>query len=151
MSFNEQIQDILRRIVELEKVHTRYTGPPGRAATVRVGSVSTVPAGTPASGVNVGTPNAAVLNFAIPQGEDSTELNTLREERNDFREEKNSFSNELHEFRASVHEFGAALRAELHELHAHYADELAKVYANEVDAFCKIRGKACALIGKDGQ
>lgn len=85
MSFNEQIQDILRRIVELEKVHTRYTGPPGRAATIRVGSVSTVPAGTPASVVNVGTPNATILNFAIPQGEDSTELNTLREERNDFR------------------------------------------------------------------
>lgn len=43
-------------------------GTPGNAATVQVGSTMTVPAGTPASVLNGGTSNAAVLNFLIPQG-----------------------------------------------------------------------------------
>ncbi len=44
------------------------SGVPGAAATVQVGPTMTVPAGTPASVLNGGTQNAAVLNFLIPQG-----------------------------------------------------------------------------------
>lgn len=47
------------------------TGTPGAAgiaATVNVGSTTTVPAGTPAAVLNGGTSNAALLNFLIPQG-----------------------------------------------------------------------------------
>jgi len=43
-------------------------GPPGAAATIQVGTTMTVPTGTPASVVNGGTANAAILNFLIPQG-----------------------------------------------------------------------------------
>ena len=43
-------------------------GPPGAAATIQVGTTTTVAAGTPASVLNGGTANAAVLNFLIPQG-----------------------------------------------------------------------------------
>jgi hypothetical protein len=43
-------------------------GATGTAATVQVGNTMTVPAGTPASVLNSGTTNAAVLNFLIPQG-----------------------------------------------------------------------------------
>jgi hypothetical protein len=43
-------------------------GTPGNAATVQVGTTMTVTAGTPASVLNGGTSNAAVLNFLIPQG-----------------------------------------------------------------------------------
>lgn len=43
-------------------------GAPGTAATVQVGTTLTVPAGTPASVLNGGNSNAAVLNFLIPQG-----------------------------------------------------------------------------------
>lgn len=44
------------------------TGPAGAAATVSIGTVTTVPAGVPATVTNSGTANAAVLNFTIPQG-----------------------------------------------------------------------------------
>lgn len=47
---------------------TGATGATGAAATVAVGTVTTGAAGTPAAVENVGTPNAAVLNFTIPQG-----------------------------------------------------------------------------------
>jgi len=40
----------------------------GTAATVQVGTTMTVSAGAPASVLNSGTANAAVLNFLIPQG-----------------------------------------------------------------------------------
>jgi hypothetical protein len=43
-------------------------GSNGAAATVQVGSVATGAAGTQVSVQNVGTANAAVLNFSIPQG-----------------------------------------------------------------------------------
>lgn len=43
-------------------------GDPGDAATIQVGSVTTLPAGSDATVENVGTENAAVLNFGIPQG-----------------------------------------------------------------------------------
>ena len=43
-------------------------GTAGTAATVQVGTTMTVPSGTPASVLNSGTTNAAVLNFLIPQG-----------------------------------------------------------------------------------
>lgn len=43
-------------------------GQPGTAATISVGSVTTGEPGTPATVENVGTPNAAVFDFTIPQG-----------------------------------------------------------------------------------
>ena len=43
-------------------------GADGAAATVTVGQVTTLPAGSQATVTNSGTENAAVLNFAIPQG-----------------------------------------------------------------------------------
>jgi hypothetical protein len=44
------------------------TGPSGSAATVSVGTVTTLPAGSQATVTNSGTEDAAVLNFGIPQG-----------------------------------------------------------------------------------
>lgn len=44
-------------------------GEEGEAATIEIGTVTTGAAGTPAAVENVGTENAAVLNFTIPQGE----------------------------------------------------------------------------------
>jgi hypothetical protein len=44
------------------------TGPPGAAATISVGSVTTGGAGSQATVTNSGTASAAVLNFTIPQG-----------------------------------------------------------------------------------
>ena len=43
-------------------------GTDGAAATITVGQVTTVEAGTPASVTNSGTTSAAVFDFAIPQG-----------------------------------------------------------------------------------
>ena len=43
-------------------------GIPGKAATITVGSTTTGAPGTNASVVNVGTENAAILDFTIPQG-----------------------------------------------------------------------------------
>ena len=43
-------------------------GPPGAAATVTVGTVTTGEPGTDALVTNSGTENAAVLNFTIPRG-----------------------------------------------------------------------------------
>lgn len=43
-------------------------GEPGEAATIKVGSVTTVEYNSPASVVNAGTDYAAVLNFEIPAG-----------------------------------------------------------------------------------
>jgi hypothetical protein len=45
------------------------SGPPGAAATVQVGTTSTLGPNGQASVANVGTPSAAILNFAIPQGQ----------------------------------------------------------------------------------
>lgn len=47
-------------------------GPPGAAATIAVGTVTTVAAGQPATVTNVGTTGAAVFDFDIPQGQDGT-------------------------------------------------------------------------------
>ena len=43
-------------------------GPAGQAATVTVGSTSTLPAGSQAMVTNSGTSSAAILNFELPQG-----------------------------------------------------------------------------------
>lgn len=43
-------------------------GPPGAAATVAVGSVTTIAYGNPATVINSGTAAAAILNFQIPRG-----------------------------------------------------------------------------------
>lgn len=45
------------------------SGPQGSAATISVGSVSTLPPGSPATVANVGTTGAAVFDFGIPEGE----------------------------------------------------------------------------------
>ena len=47
---------------------TGAAGAPGAAASITVGSVTTLPAGSLATVTNGGTANAAVLHFAIPQG-----------------------------------------------------------------------------------
>lgn len=44
------------------------TGPQGAAATIEIGETTTGEPGTQAAVTNVGTENAAVLNFTIPQG-----------------------------------------------------------------------------------
>lgn len=44
-------------------------GAPGAAATIQIGNTTTLGANGQASVTNVGTSNAAVLNFAIPQGQ----------------------------------------------------------------------------------
>lgn len=47
-------------------------GPPGNdgdAATIQVGTVTTSEPGAQAEVINVGTANAAILNFSIPKGE----------------------------------------------------------------------------------
>ena len=53
----------------LVKGETGATGPAGAAATIQVGTVTTGAAGSQASVTNVGTENAAILNFTIPQGQ----------------------------------------------------------------------------------
>lgn len=45
-------------------------GQSGQSATVAVGTVTTLPPGSPATVVNVGTSSAAVLDFSIPRGND---------------------------------------------------------------------------------
>ena len=41
-------------------------GPPGPAATIEIGTTTTVPPGTPAEVTNSGTAQHAVLDFKIP-------------------------------------------------------------------------------------
>lgn len=43
-------------------------GDTGLAATIQIGTVTTLPAGGQATVENVGTPTAAIINFGIPQG-----------------------------------------------------------------------------------
>lgn len=45
-------------------------GPPGQAATIQIGTVTSLPAGAAPTVTNVGTPNAAILNIGIPRGAD---------------------------------------------------------------------------------
>jgi len=47
-------------------------GATGRTATVHVGTITTLPAGSSASVINVGTENDAVFDFNLPQGRTST-------------------------------------------------------------------------------
>jgi hypothetical protein len=49
-------------------------GAPGSAATVEVGSVSSLPAGSAATVTNSGTSSDAVLNFGIPAGASGTAI-----------------------------------------------------------------------------
>jgi hypothetical protein len=48
---------------------TAFQGPPGTAATIAVGTVTTGSAGGSASVTNVGTSTAATFNFTIPRGD----------------------------------------------------------------------------------
>lgn len=48
-------------------------GAKGDAATVTVGTTSTLPAGSSATVTNTGTMSAAVLNFGIPKGDDGSD------------------------------------------------------------------------------
>ena len=52
------------------KGDTGDTGPQGPAATITVGTTTTLPAGSQATVTNVGTSGAAVFNFGIPKGAD---------------------------------------------------------------------------------
>lgn len=54
-----------------------FIGPAGAAATIRVGSVATLPAGSNATVVNSGTANNAVLDFGIPEGQPGSIANTI--------------------------------------------------------------------------
>lgn len=47
-------------------------GPQGDAATIAVGTVTTLPAGSQATVTNSGTSEAAVFNFGIPKGQDGS-------------------------------------------------------------------------------
>lgn len=53
------------------------TGSQGPAATVAIGTTTTISAGQPATVTNVGTSGAAVLNFGIPQGVNGTGSGTV--------------------------------------------------------------------------
>lgn len=64
------------KTVPQPKVRVRATpalipadGEDGAAATIAVGAVTTLPAGSPATVTNVGTEHAAVFDFAIPEGQ----------------------------------------------------------------------------------
>ena len=46
-----------------------FTGGDGKAATIKIGKVTTGAAGSPATVKNSGTENAAVLDFSIPKGD----------------------------------------------------------------------------------
>jgi hypothetical protein len=48
------------------------TGLPGQAATVTIGTTTTLPAGSNATVTNSGTSTNAILNFGIPRGADGT-------------------------------------------------------------------------------
>jgi hypothetical protein len=52
-------------------------GDDGLAATVSIGSVATLPAGSSATVENVGTPNAAVLNIGLPKGDKGDSSGTV--------------------------------------------------------------------------
>jgi hypothetical protein len=52
-------------------------GVPGAAATIAVGTVTGVPAGTPPTVTNSGSSSAAVFNFDLEQGADGRGINTL--------------------------------------------------------------------------
>ena len=51
---------------------TGATGPAGSSATIDIGTVTTLPAGSNATVTNSGTSSSAILNFGIPQGESGT-------------------------------------------------------------------------------
>lgn len=51
---------------------TGATGPAGTSATIAVGSVTTLPAGSNATVTNSGTSSSAVFDFGIPQGASGT-------------------------------------------------------------------------------
>lgn len=52
-------------------------GPGGPAATVAVGTVTTLPAGSPAAVTNVGSSTMAVFNFDLPQGANGAGIGTV--------------------------------------------------------------------------
>lgn len=52
-------------------------GAPGAAATVTVGTTTTLPAGSPATVTNVGTTSAAVFNFGVPKGANGAGTGTV--------------------------------------------------------------------------
>ena len=60
-----------------EKGDTGDTGPQGLAASVAVGTVTTLPPGSQATVVNRGTATAAVFDFSIPQGEKGDSVDSL--------------------------------------------------------------------------
>ena len=64
-----QVRHITKN-VKLQHVGSRGPiGPDGTAATIQVGTVTSVPNTDPATITNVGTTSAAVFDFEIPEGE----------------------------------------------------------------------------------
>ncbi|MGL5082320.1 MAG: hypothetical protein ACRC8A_12615 [Microcoleaceae cyanobacterium] len=68
-----EYQPLLGPTVDWERIENRppyeeLLGPPGYAAEVRVGTVTTGLPGSSASVTNSGTTNSAILDFAIPRG-----------------------------------------------------------------------------------
>ena len=63
--------------VQGEKGDPGDTGPQGLAASVAVGTVTTLPPGSQATVVNRGTATAAVFDFSIPQGEKGDSVDIL--------------------------------------------------------------------------
>lgn len=53
-------------------------GDPGEAATIQVGSVTTVPYGQTANVTNSGTESAAILDFQIPQGRPGEQVTDMQ-------------------------------------------------------------------------
>lgn len=51
---------------------TGPAGPAGAAATIAIGTVTTLAPGSPATAANVGTSSAAIFDFGIPRGADGT-------------------------------------------------------------------------------
>lgn len=54
-------------------------GTPGAAATIAVGTTTTLPAGSSATVTNTGSSSAATFNFGIPKGADGTGAGTVTE------------------------------------------------------------------------
>lgn len=78
MAYRENLQFLNAQVTD-DSVNDRTVvdcqgekGDPGDAATVTVGTVTTLPAGSQATVTNSGTTSAAVFNFGIPKGADGT-------------------------------------------------------------------------------
>lgn len=65
----EKTVKVVNRRNNIRLQHTGKVGPQGDAGTVDVGTTTTLPAGSSAAVTNVGSDQAAVLDFFIPKGD----------------------------------------------------------------------------------